>query len=100
MAVLTDVEKFIGRFLQVKYPEGVIEAFTSGCCYWFALILCGRFPEAVLMYDIVANHFVASINNRLYDITGDVTDKYTVVEWESYDDELHKARIIRDCINF
>ena len=52
------------------------------------------------MYDICQNHFVAKINNKLFDITGDVTNSYDVIEWEKYDDELHKKRLIRDCIKF
>lgn len=53
------------------------------------------------MYDVTENHFVAQIGDRLFDITGDVTDRYyNVIEWEKYDDKLHKERLIRDCINF
>ena len=52
------------------------------------------------MYDLAANHFVAEIGGKLYDITGEVTDQYNVVEWDKYDDSLHKERIIRDCVIF
>lgn len=38
------------------------------------------------------------LGDRLYDITGDVTDKYKVVEWEHFDDELEKQRIVEYCI--
>ena len=93
---MSEIEKFIERFR----TNDTIKVFTCGCCYWFAYILCGRFPQAKLMYDLVANHFVAEIDGRLFDITGDVTDKYIVIPWDSYDDELHKQRIVRDCIKF
>lgn len=59
-----------------------------------------RFPEAIMMYDPVINHFVAQIDGRLYDISGEVTQKYKVVRWDTYPDELEKKRIIRDCVNF
>ena len=45
----------------------------------------------------VINHFVVEIENRLYDITGDVTGEYNVVRWSTY---LDKRTIIRDCIKF
>lgn len=40
------------------------------------------------------------IQGRLYDITGDVTEKYQVKPWDALDDGLLKKRIIRDCILF
>ena len=91
---------FIKRFQN----DGTITVFTSGCCYWFARILFDRFQaecEAVrIMYDPVANHFVTEIAGRLYDITGDVTLNYNTVDWNQYCDEIHKQRLIKQCINF
>ena len=52
------------------------------------------------MYDPIVNHFVARIWGRLYDITGDVTDKYEVVAWDEFDDEKEKSRIKKQCIYF
>ena len=96
-----NVENFLKRF----HPKDqtVDYVFTSGCCYWFALILNTRFPDSKIMYEPVLNHFVTEIDGRLYDVTGDVTSKYTnIVEWDTYalDDDLYRNRIIRDCINF
>lgn len=95
-----DVELFIQHFTNVGNNQNIIEVFTCGCCYWFAHILCSRFENAKMMYDPIINHFVAQIGDRLYDITGDVTDKYKVVEWEHFDDELEKQRIVDYCITF
>ena len=93
-----DVLNFIERF---HLDDGVDIVFTRGCCYWFAAILCERFPEqSRLMYDQIENHFVVEIEGRLYDITGDVTDEYDVTPWDELDDDLLKRRIIRDCIMF
>ncbi len=75
--------------------------FTCGCCYWFAAILCMRFSGRTrMMYDQVENHFVTEIDGRMYDITGDVTDKYDVEPWDELDDDLLKSRLVRDCIMF
>lgn len=96
---MTDVDKFLKRF---HSSNDVDTVFTCGCCYWFAMILHTRFPESVIMYDEIENHFVTKINNRLYDITGDVTDTYeaSVIPWSELKDDLLREHIIRDCINF
>lgn len=94
------MDEFIRHFHNISSNQHIDEVFTCGCCYWFAFILCGRFPEAVMMYDPVINHFVVQYENKLYDITGDVTGKYNVIPWDDFDDELEKQRIIEYCIDF
>lgn len=91
----------IGTFLQ-RFRGDTVAVFTNGCCYWFAMILFRRFIRdgAEIMYDVVANHFGTKINGRVYDITGDITDKYTWTPWNEYEDETHRNRIVRDCIMF
>lgn len=96
---MTETEQFIKHFHKISSTDDITEVFTCGCCYWFARILCERF-HAKMMYDPVINHFAAEINNRLYDITGDVTHKYHVIPWESFDDDLERQRIIDYCIDF
>ena len=55
------------------------------------------------MYEPIENHFVQEIGGRLYNASGDVTEKYTseyLMFWsdmEQYDHLLYK-RIVRDCI--
>lgn len=93
------IKSFINRF---HISSDIDEVFTSGCCYWFAFVLLTRFADegAVIMYDEICNHYGTRINGRVYDITGDVTDDYFWIEWGDLDDEIHKERIIRDCIMF
>lgn len=91
------IYSFLARFHECRDVDDV---FTCGCCYWFANILCQRFPNAIMMYDPIANHFAASIDGQLYDITGCVNEKYKMEPWEKFDDELEKERIIRDCVMF
>ena len=88
---------FIDRFTSGGKLKDTITTFTQGCCYWFAYILHSRFSNSVIMCDPVINHFVVESENRLYDITGDVTGEYNVVRWSKYPD---KRTIIRDCIKF
>ena len=90
---------FIRRFRLLSKHDDIVAVFTSGCCYWFAYILCARFG-GVMMYDPVANHFAAGIGMRLYDITGDVTGTYNASEWSEFTDETARKRIEDYCITF
>ena len=100
-----DVLMFIGRFSTDgnKTRQEVVECFTRGCCWWFAYILKHRFlfecdPE--IMVDYVANHFGCKIQERVYDITGDVTEQYKWEPWQDCSDESLKKRISECCIMF
>ena len=97
---MSEVLEFIAHFHKVKNPEVIDNLFTNGCCYWFSLLLHSRFKGSIIMYDPIENHFVTKIEDRLYDVTGDVTGKYNVIDWETYDDDIHKKRIISQCIDF
>lgn len=88
---------FIGHFRAAQ------ETFLYGCCFWFAFILQARFG-GTMMYEPVENHYVQEIGGWLYDVSGDVTEKYRaskyLMRWsdmESYDSSLYR-RLIRDCI--
>lgn len=95
---MKEVEDFIKRF---HSSENITEVFTSGCCFWYAKILCERFygHDARIVYDEIAGHFGAQIGIRVYDITGDVTDKYNWTEWR-YVDPSRRDRITKECIMF
>lgn len=93
---------FTSRFtLNGKFDQ-VVTAFTCGCCYWFALILYTRFEQyqPTVVYDEVANHFATKIGNRVFDISGDVTDQFNWVDFADMEDDLLRNRLIRDCIMF
>ena len=96
----SQVMAFISRFNPGS--EDVKSVFNEGCCYWFAFILRHRFytDDSEIMYAPIENHFGTRIEDIIYDITGDVTDKYKWIPWYQVDDELHRQRIIRDCIKF
>jgi hypothetical protein len=55
-----------------------------------------------ILYDPILNHFACRINDRIYDITGDITDS-SIYGWRSWSeyaeiDELETNRIIKYCI--
>lgn len=92
----TEILLFIKRFEKSEHT------FTNGCCYWFTQILRQRFGGNT-MYLPVFGHFIQEINGRLYDVTGDVTDKYSNADkydWQTYvlADSSNYARIYHDCV--
>ena len=97
-----NVTSFISKFLQAGAETKTVDTFTRGCCYWFAVILQVRFnaEDATLMYDEITNHFGTRINERVYDISGYVTEKYDWQTWDEFavKDEALVRRIIRDCM--
>lgn len=110
LAVRQEVLTFIRRFTSDGTRQEVIDCFTNGCCYYFANAIWLRFGNFIfdkdhqveVMYDEVANHFGCKVDDRVYDITGDVTKKY---DWKSWfetgrEDSALAERITRDCINF
>lgn len=93
---------FIARF------KGSEQTFLHGCCYWFAHILWERFYAEYsvdIKYEPVQGHFITKINNRFYDIRGDVTElyrgkpMYDLYEL-NHDDNRYFRHLMRDCRDF
>lgn len=101
---IAEIAMFIGRFMTdgQNIRNEVIEAFTQGCCYWFAYILAARFKDydPEIMHDPVAAHFGCYIRGHVYDITGDVTTGHQWEPWDACDDENLKRQITEQCIMF
>ena len=90
---------FIRQFRQL----GAENCFFNGMCWHFTLILRARFGyDYPVVYDEIANHFATEIDDRIYDITGDITNNtsYRWKYWASfqYKDLRLTERIRRDCI--
>ena len=98
---MKDVDDFLRRF---HSSENIDDVFTHDCSYWFAVILFGRFIRdgATIMYNVASKHFGTRIKGRVYDITGDVTNKYQWTPWESISDSDSplRADAVRDRIMF
>lgn len=95
----SNVMKFIGHFHDCGKDLDTV--FLNGCCFWFAEILCARFPSAEMMYDPIRNHFAAKIGGKVFDISGDITEKSgDMIPWSEFDDESERRRIVRDCVVF
>ena len=74
--------------------------WTTGNCYYFAVILKDRFPEGEMYYDVIYGHFVFKYQNEYYDWNGVIQSIGYLVEWDKFEeyDFLQKERIIKDCI--
>lgn len=94
------VIRFINDFKRFDTGQ-VTRTFTNGYCYWFAFILHNRFPYSEIVYYDAGNHFACKIKNRIFDITGDITEKNLFFEsWDEFQKaEPEKSKgIIRYCI--
>ena len=90
-------------FIRGIRNDGTMHAFLEGYCYWFAHILYSRFLPYVrtyIMYNQILGHFAASINGKLYDITGRIEDDGNWVEWEQWKkgEPCYSKVVERDCI--
>jgi len=74
--------------------------WLNGNCYWFAYILCSRFPELEMYYEPIFGHFVAGDGKTYYDWTGIFESDYSIVKFSDIqkEDPLWYNRIIRDCM--
>lgn len=87
------------EFIKRRFPIDC--NWTSGNCYFFAVILKARFPDGKVVYDDVEGHFLFSYQGRLYDYNGEQpVGNRSLIEWNLFDEYDHalKQRIIRDCI--
>lgn len=92
-----DVIEFIHAFTNSGKREQVIETFTGGCCYWFAVILQHRFG-GFIVYDDIKGHFACRIGDEVYDVTGNITDKAEYVNWDLYDAASIRKAVVDACI--
>jgi len=98
---------FIDKFKEIEKEEkskAITDTFLNGYCYWFAFILKERFKDeakyqCILLYLPIKGHFVCSIDDTLYDIEGDVTEKYKD-EFKYREKEWKEINsIIEGCVN-
>ena len=86
------------NFIKRRFPIDC--DWTTGNCYYFAVILKARFPKGIIYYDPVDGHFLFGYKGEMYDYKGKNHNTRYLVEWDKYDeyDKNQKIRIIRDCI--
>ena len=88
---------FIKKFSD--FGNQVVECFTKGNCFWFAMVLAMEFAGEIY-YDPIVGHFATMIDGVMYDITGAVENTSDFVSLEEIrKDELLWARLQRDCVD-
>lgn len=94
---MNEVLEFIGR----RFPRSNDCNWLDGNCYWFARILCTRFPYLELYYDPVEGHFYAGDHDmNLYDWRGRTTKRRVILfSWIKENDSAWYERLVRDCVN-
>lgn len=89
----------VTEFIKRRFPDDC--SWTTGNCYFFAVILKARFPKGEIYYDVVDGHFVFKLNGTFYDHTGLIfVSTSNIVLWDKfkeYDEGRYKA-IVRGCI--
>ena len=88
---------FIKKFSD--FGNQVVECFTGGNCFWFAMVLAME-SAGEIYYDSIVGHFATLIYGVMYDITGVVENTSDFVSLEEIrKDELLWARLQRDCVD-
>lgn len=97
-----DILFFIRQFRAGHDVDALIEAFTCGNCYHFALILSTLFPGGWIVYDTLLGHFMYLYDGDYFDITGRVTvaDVQSIQPFEHIrqSDPMYYERLVNDCI--
>ena len=92
-----NILQFIKKFSD--FGNQVVECFTEGNCFWFAMVLAMEFAGEIY-YDPIVGHFATMINGVMYDITGAVENTGDFISLEEIrKDELLWARLQRDFVN-
>ena len=92
-----NILRFIKKFSD--FGTQVLECFTEGNCFWFAMVLAMEFAGEIY-YDPIIGHFATMIDGVMYDITGVVNNTSNFVSLkEIRKDELLCARLQRDCVD-
>lgn len=74
---MTRVESFIAKVRDSFV--GSQDVYTNGSCYHFYLILKEVFPDAECYYD--EDHVVTKIDDKFYDITGEIRGDLTLTKY-------------------
>ena len=96
-----EVGKFITEFKSLDNIGVLTHTFKNGYCYWFAHILHTRFPKSEIVYYSAGLHFACKIGNRVFDITGDITEQNLFFEsWDMFKkvEPEESERITKLCI--
>jgi hypothetical protein len=83
----------------VASVDTIVKIFTGGLCWYFASIVQKKFGGAIY-YSPLTNHFACFVYNKLYDITGEISEHgYLCWDTMELDDDVLVGRLITQCID-
>lgn len=82
---MISVEKFIDNFKRGFDREYLEDVFLNGNCYHFALIIKEMY-DGDIVYDPHETHFLTKINDRFYDIRGEVEEPMDYYYWSELEE--------------
>lgn len=74
---------------------GSVQVYTQGSCYQFFRILKSVFPQAEAYYD--SDHVITKIDDKFYDITGEVQCQNHLIMEEYYPESTVKYMLFEMC---
>lgn len=83
------VENFIENFKKGFNEKYLEEVFLNGNCYHFALILKNMY-DGEIFYDPHEQHFVTKINEKYYDIRGEIEPPVDEYLWDDMENLNHE----------
>lgn len=99
---MDDVINFINEFTSNGKNSEVIFVFKGKCSYWFSIILFRRFirSNAEIVYSFESGHFGTRIQNKVYDINGEILELSDWFSWIEMNDSELKRKITLEQIMF
>lgn len=82
---MIEVEKFIDNFKKGFDKEYLEHVFTDGNCYHFSLIVQSMYGGEIV-YDPHETHFLIKINDRFYDIKGEIQEPMDYYYWDDFEE--------------
>ena len=79
-----EVEGYISKITNCFNSGVVTNLLLNTCRGRFALDLCQRFHPAELMFSERENHFGSLIDGVVYDVCGNVTNRYGWEPWTAF----------------
>lgn len=98
-----NINKFIKGFHKQIAKNGfTYRPFADECCFFFASMLKGAFPESTIVIESIKNHFMIYYQGKYYDMEGKVEDVDEQYIWVFDDlkviDPAWHQRILRDVV--
>jgi len=78
-----------------KTVRNVVKYYQDGGCYIFAKRLKQSCLHGNIRYLLNEHHFIVEINNKLYDTTGNVTNKYSKSKFITEEEFLKREKLVQ-----